>query len=683
MLPERIFAGPGEMVALCREKDWATTPLGPVETWPQSLQTAATLTLASGLPTMLLWGPDLTQIYNDPVAPILGSRHPGALGAPARECWADIWDRTAPVLARVLGGETVVRRDSVYPLSPVDTHVRYFTVSFAPIRDEAGAVSGAVVAAVETTEEVAARAEAERARDQAEALSSEIRGHRSLLDAVLDQMPSGVSIANASAGQIVYRNEEATRLLGHALRRDERGDPGGKYGALRDDGSLLDSKDYPLMRAVRGEVVTAEEFVYRRPDGTLTQLSVNAAPVRNEEGAIVAAVSTYFDISDRRAAERALALHAAEADLQHRRLEAVLDLLPVAVWITDDAGRIVRANSAVATIWGGPPPDNVGPDLFHDVFRGWRTDGTRVGQGEWALSRALRGETTGPVEIEIETFGGERKTILNFGIPILDGQGGIAGGVALDVDISDRKRSEEELRRAKETAEQASEVKSQFLSTISHELRTPLTAVTGLSDLLETEVLGPLNDQQKKQLKRIRSSAWHLVRIIDEILTFSRTEAGKELIRTAPVDVGDVVGSVTALLEAEAEIKGVELRVEIPGDLALLDTDEGKLRQIVMNLVGNAVKFTDAGRVDVVVSSSADEVLVAVGDTGPGIAAEWLGKVFEPFIQVDSSTTRSKGGTGLGLTVSRKLARLLGGDVEAKSEPGVGSTFTLRLTRVQ
>lgn len=540
MLAERTFTGAGEMARLCREKDWAATPLGPVEAWPQSLVTATTVTLASGLPTVLLWGPELTQIYNDAAARILGGRHPDALGAAARTCWADIWDRAAPVIARAMAGDTVLRRDSVYPLSRHDPFPRYFTVSFAPLRDEVGAVSGVLISAVETTEEVGARAEAERARDRAETLATEVREHRSLMDAVLDQMPSGISIAEAPSGRVVYRNDEAIRLLGHAVPLDASVEAEGQHGALDDTGELLHAGDHPLMRAVRGAVVTAEEFMYRRPDGTVAHLSVNAAPVRNDQGDIVAAVSTYHDISDRKVAEEAL-------------------------------------------------------------------------------------------------------------------------------------------RRAKETAERASEVKSQFLSTMSHELRTPLTAVTGLSDLLETEVLGPLNDEQKKQLNRIRSSAWHLVRIIDEILTFSRTEAGKEQIRTAAVDIGDVVRSVAALLEAEAEIKGVSLTVDVPDDIQAVDTDEGKLRQIAMNLIGNAVKFTDAGRVDVVLSVDQAQLTIAVQDTGPGIAPEWIEAIFDPFIQVDNSTTRSKGGTGLGLTVSRKLARLLGGDVHAESQPGIGSTFALRL----
>ncbi len=251
----------------------------------------------------------------------------------------------------------------------------------------------------------------------------------------------------------------------------------------------------------------------------------------------------------------------------------------------------------------------------------------------------------------------------------------------LAAELIGRARHEDALREAKEEAERASRAKSQFLSTISHELRTPLTAVIGLADLLRREVVGSVTEKQRKHLDRISASAWHLVAIIDEILTFTRSEAGKEEPRLASVDVAAVARSVVEMLLPEAETRGLALR--LGGAEAPLPaiTDEGKLRQILVNLLGNAVRYTDRGGIDLTLAARPEWLEVRVHDTGVGIPAARLEDIFKPFVQVDGSSRRKRGGTGLGLAICRRLARLLGGDIGVESEPGAGSTFTLHLPR--
>jgi PAS domain S-box-containing protein len=262
-------------------------------------------------------------------------------------------------------------------------------------------------------------------------------------------------------------------------------------------------------------------------------------------------------------------------------------------------------------------------------------------------------------------------------IALPDGQPGV---VCHFYDLTERLQAEEALRDLKEQAERASTAKSRFLSTLSHELRTPLTAVIGLGDLLQAEVLGPMNDRQQEQLSRIKASAWHLVTIIDEILTFTRAEAGRDEVSLTRVDVAEIVRSVTGMLAHDATTKQLELRLEGAADRVILETDGGKVRQIVVNLVGNAIKYTDAGSVDVMLRQCDDGgIEVRVADTGMGIAADRVDEIFEPFMQVDQSNTRTRGGAGLGLAICRRLARLLGGDVMVHSEAGTGSTFVLRL----
>jgi PAS domain S-box-containing protein len=248
----------------------------------------------------------------------------------------------------------------------------------------------------------------------------------------------------------------------------------------------------------------------------------------------------------------------------------------------------------------------------------------------------------------------------------------------------ERARLFEAEQEASTAARAASEAKSRFLAVMSHELRTPLSVIVGFTELLADGLAGTVTDQQQTYLARIRTSADHLLVMIDDILTLSRMEAGREPVREEPVRLGEVVHEVAALFDPTAHAKGLTLVVELPKAERSLVTDRSKLRQILINLLGNAVKFTDGGdgrpgRVELRVVECEPTLAIQVRDTGIGIAAEHIAHIFEPFWQVDQTTHRRFGGTGLGLEVSLRLARLLGGDLRVHSTPGQGSTFTLLL----
>lgn len=258
--------------------------------------------------------------------------------------------------------------------------------------------------------------------------------------------------------------------------------------------------------------------------------------------------------------------------------------------------------------------------------------------------------------------------------------------IAIERDRADAavRAQNEELRVAKEAAEAAALAKGQFLAVVSHELRTPLTGIIGYADILRSGLAGPLTGTQSEHVQRIERGAWHLVSIIDEILSYSRIEAGKDVVSLVEVDVGQLVTECAELLRPFAEAKHVTLRVLGESGTIRMETDPGKVRQIVLNLTGNALKFTDEGTVEVSIRATDSQVRVQVRDTGRGIPAAKQADVFDAFVQVEQGHTRTSGGTGLGLTVSRRLARLLGGDVVLDgSVPGQGSTFTFVLPRVR
>ncbi len=251
--------------------------------------------------------------------------------------------------------------------------------------------------------------------------------------------------------------------------------------------------------------------------------------------------------------------------------------------------------------------------------------------------------------------------------------------VNVAVELARRSALAADNARLYEAALMANQAKSDFLAVMSHELRTPLTAIMGYTELIIDGISGPVTDVQQRQLERIDASARHLVHLIEGILSFARVEAGSEKVRVELVDLRHTVSESVVLVHPAAIKKGLRVVTDFPPELPPIHTDPGKLRQILINLLSNAVKFTERGTVGVAVQREPGGARVRVWDTGIGIASDHLERIFDPFWQVEQSHRRHTGGTGLGLSVTRHLARLLDGDVEVESRLGEGSTFTVYL----
>ncbi|HEV7705098.1 MAG TPA: ATP-binding protein [Gemmatimonadaceae bacterium] len=253
--------------------------------------------------------------------------------------------------------------------------------------------------------------------------------------------------------------------------------------------------------------------------------------------------------------------------------------------------------------------------------------------------------------------------------------------VSLQDQATETEQQAEEAQAARDAAESANKTKADFLAAMSHELRTPLNAISGYAQLMEMELHGPITDQQRKALERIRRSHTVLARLVEDVLSFARIDAGHIEFQIADVRVDELLDGVEALVAPQLDQKGLGYAYRRIDPDVTVRADRDKVEQIMLNLLSNAIKFTDAGRISVECEMTDDVVLVRVRDTGRGIPQDKLQSIFEPFVQVESGLKRGIGGTGLGLAISRELARGMRGDISAESVETQGATFTLSLPR--
>ncbi len=684
--PESVlFAGPGEMRARCRAFDWASTPLGAVARWPQSLRTAVSLVLASGFPSVLHVGPEATFVYNDAWAELLDSAHRDALGHSSLETFAESRGAFEPYLRRALAGETVEPSEVTFPIAREDgsggaVGTRWFTVSYAPLRDERGLVSGVVVTAVETT---AAR----------RATAALIEGETRLRLAVdVAELGTWEWDLVTGRGQI---DQRGARIVGLA--------PGPLDDVMRAQLECIHPDDVgPLQARIAAciERGGAFDLEYRviYPDRSVHHVASQARVLTDSAGTPVKLVGTNRDITTERvaSAEREQLLTASEmeraaADLARRRLETVLEHLPVGVTLAEaPSGRLLVSNSAVRRIWGLDTPAARVAD-YNTLYVGFRPGTERqYANDEWPLARALtHGEIVTDEVIDIVRPDGTRRRLSISAAPVRDARGGTLGGVVLSIDVTERERllAETEAARgaaeaARAEAEAASRAKSEFLAVMSHELRTPLNAIGGYAELMEMGIRGPVTVQQQEDLARIQTSQRHLLGLINEVLNYTKLETGMVRYAMSDVRARDAVAEAEGLIVPQARARGLGLAIVPCADTILVRADPEKLRQVLVNLLSNAVKFTDAGgRVEVLCESRDDVVRIHVSDTGIGIPPDRCEAIFEPFVQVRSDLTRTAEGTGLGLAISRDLARGMGGELTVESTLASGSTFTLTLAR--
>ncbi len=347
----------------------------------------------------------------------------------------------------------------------------------------------------------------------------------------------------------------------------------------------------------------------------------------------------------------------------------------------------ITANAAPVLIWTSGLDKQC--DWFNQPWLDWtgRTMEQEVGTG-WAEGvhpddfEACRATYLGSfdlrapfsMEYRLRRADGAYRWILDNGAPRFDTSGGFAGYIGSCMDVSD-------IRLAREAAENANRTKADFLAAMSHELRTPLNAISGYVQLMQMELHGPLTEKQRTALERIGRSQGVLARLIEDVLSFARIDAGHVEYNLADVPIEALLDGVEALVSPQIELKGLRYSYCHIDAGVTVHADRDKVEQIMLNLLSNAIKFTDAGSVSIECDTTSTGIVVRVRDSGRGIPTDKLHSIFEPFVQVESGLKRGAGGTGLGLAISRELARGMSGDITAESTEGKGAVFTLELPR--
>jgi PAS domain S-box-containing protein len=495
-----------------------------------------------------------------------------------------------------------------------------------------------------------------------------IKRQEELLQLILASVAEGVVVADSN-GKFLLFNAAAERVLGIGATETAPDQWSAQYGAyFPDTVTQYPPGQLPLVRAMRGESVDGLELFVRNPqvpNGRL--LYFTGRPLKSESGAIRGGVVVFHDITNRKRAEEVLRLS------EERFRLLISEVKDYAILMLDPDGGIVSWNAGAEQIKGYRPDEIIGQHF--SCF--YTTEDREQNKPAHGLEVAVE---QGRYENEGWRV---RKDGSRFWADVVitalhDETGRLYGFGKVTRDITERKRTEELMRQAKEEAERTSKFKDQFLSTMSHELRTPLNAVLGFSDLLADERYGSLNDRQQRYIAHIHTGGKHLLKLISDILDLSKIEAGRMELAREDVLVPSAFAEVISALYPLAEKKSQALLQQVEPQLRV-HADALRFKQVLMNLVGNAIKFTpEGGRIDLVARRTDSQVRIEVRDNGPGIAPEQQQQIFEAFVRLAQSGTTTEG-TGLGLAITSRLVELHGSKLGIEGRPGEGTCFYFSL----
>ncbi|HEX8080256.1 MAG TPA: ATP-binding protein [Jatrophihabitans sp.] len=562
-----LFPGDDETMTMLRQFDWAASPLGPVRQWPAELRAAVRTVLASKAPMLIWWGPQLIQLYNDAYRPLLGDKHPAALGQPAAECWAEIWPAVGARAMSVLAGDgaSYFENELLFLQRAGYQEETYWTYSYSPISGDSGQVLGVLVVVSEVTHQQVANRWMQTIRE---------------LGALSVTAPETPDDVCEQALQVLASNRASIPFAAvYALAEDGRATLRGCYGLSPDSAPLPAELPAADASAPLGRVLSTGVAEFSDPAGVAPGLVLQSSPLG----------------------------------------PAVPDTVWVQpVWLSG------RAQPHAVLVMGANPyraPDE-------------------------AFLRFL--------DLAARQFG---------------------------IELSDAMAYAGEHRRAEAFA-QLDQAKTRFFENISHEFRTPLTLMMGPIQALLDDPDVNLPPDRRADVASARRAVLRLSRLVDTLLEFARAEADELHANLELTDLAQLSTDVASMFRSVVEEAGLKLVVDTAAVSEPIAVDPEMVNKILLNLLSNAVKFTRRGTIHLRLEEGGDEVRLTVTDTGLGISAEELPRVFERFHQVPVRGARSREGAGIGLSLVSDLARAHGGEVSVRSELGSGSEFTVRLPRV-
>ncbi len=679
--------GGGEAGELIRSLDWASSPLGAIETWPVGLLAALGIVLNSRFPMFLWWGPELIQFYNDAYRPSFGQgKHPQAMGQRGRDCWGEIWPIIWPQIEDVFTrGKASWNEDQLVPiLRNGRLEEVYWTYSYSPAFDDHGAIAGVLVVCTETTSRVLAARRLRVLADLTESIA-------------LATDPSAVDrVAIQALGRAAFDVPFAFICL------QSPGD--GQYRVTESTG-LTVARSVELVDRLQLDAAEIKDFAVAIPNGQtldagqwpepVSELVVRAIPddTGQSRGRLVFGLSgrLSFDAAYRdfiaQIAER-IGLGLARADafraraLSESERNQLLLQAPIATAIltgpehvyrlsNESYFRMVNRRDFVGKTFLEAFPEVVGTPLLGVLDEVYRTGKAFVAE-EYPLSLIGADGTIGE---------GYFKFSLE---PLRDSRGDVYGMIAMGIETTEQVRARRLLEKTNQEREEllseleaANRAKDEFLAMLGHELRNPLSPIITALELMKLRAGGQASHEEQVIERQVK----HLTRLVDDLLDVSKITRGKVELKREVVEAADVISRAVEIASFLFEQRGHRLLIEAPAEGLRLNGDPVRLAQVLANLLTNAARYTDVGgTVTVRARREGERVVISVADNGAGIATDMLHRIFEPFVQGKRTQERAQGGLGLGLALVKNLVSLHGGEVAAQSDgAGKGSVFSIRL----
>lgn len=567
----------------------------------------------------------------------LGMEGQDIIGMSHYDTIPDIDDEIKNLHQRALQGEVIVREEDYFETP--NKGGQWIHWETRPWKTSEGKIGGIVIFAENVTERKHAQ--------------EKIRHNEAKYRSLFEQSNDAIFL-NRTDGTIVDVNEKACEMFGYSKEELKKKTI---VDLLAPDHISFGEAG---MQDFRDKGVASLYTQYQKANGEVFDAEVNAKIIDMEEKL---AQGIIRDVSDRKQAEEKII----RSEMRYR---ALFEKSNDAVLLHDLTGKILDINDKACTMFGYSKEEFMKLNII-DLILPEDKQRTIEAMGKVKENRNWRNET--------RMIGSDGSLLyLDVSGSLVEMQQNIIQAVGRD--ITDRIKAEEGMMRAKIEAETASRAKTEFLATMSHELRTPLNSIIGFSDIMLDGMAGELVDKQEHYIEHISHSGRHLLNLINDILDISKIEAGKMELYLEEVEIKKAVNEIVTITDSLAARKNINVNVNIPDGIPAIRADKSKLKQILYNILGNAIKFTDDnGHVSIRVSYSAESVIVSITDTGIGISPEDKKKLFKPFSQIDASISRRYEGTGLGLALVKELIELHGGMIWVESEAGKGSTFSFKL----